>query len=161
MILQDKDWDSLDTIEVPQADDLNKVYSIIYYIQKYPNFADNDQELASLMQITDRQVRYYKAAARILGFLDGDRITQDGIKLINANGSMDLIVAAFQYSHIGTLWSAYYKATSVLDVPLEDKDVINFLSYAFSGRLSDSTKKRRAKTLIKWVNEYKQHIRTK
>lgn len=163
MILQDNEWNSLDTIDVPQADDLNKVYFIVANILRSPNSANNDKYLASIMSISDRQIRYYKSAARILGFLDEqDRVTQAGINLVTSSGDfMDEIVTAFQYSHIGTLWSAYYRVNSVLDVPLEKSEVIKFLDYAFGGRLSDSTKLRRATTLIKWVNEYKQHIHTR
>ena len=163
MIINFNDFNELDSIDAPQADDLHKVYTVTSLIGEEPTLSHDDQLLASKMGIVDRQVRYYKAAARILGFLDSkDCLTKAGRDLLSSQGDfMDTIVTAFQYSNIGVCWCAYYQVSSVLDVPLEITEVIKFLNYAFGANLSDSTKKRRAKTLIKWVNEYSHHIPTR
>ena len=165
MITNFNDFNELDTIDAPQADDLRKVYTVTSLIGggSISSNSNNDQWLAEKMGVVDRQVRYYKSAARILGFLDAkDCLTQAGYNLLSFPGDfMDTMVIAFQYSNIGSLWCAYYQVNSVLDVPLDINNVIEFLDYAFGGNLSDATKRRRAQTLIKWVNEYKQHIHTR
>ena len=163
MITNFNDFNELDTIDAPQADDLRKVYTVTSLIGGGSISSNNDQWLAEEMGVVDRQVRYYKSAARILGFLDAkDCLTQAGYNLLSFPGDfMDTMVTAFQYSNIGSLWCAYYRVNSVLDVPLDINNVIEFLDYAFGGNLSDATKRRRAQTLIKWVNEYKQHIHTR
>ncbi|WGE67148.1 hypothetical protein NYR77_09190 [Actinobacillus equuli subsp. haemolyticus] len=156
-----QDFELLASEDVPQADDLHKVHTLVSLIHNQPTLID-DEQLAREMGIVDRQVRYYKAAARILGFLDSkNRITEQGENLVSSSDYLSNLVTAFQYSHIGMAWSAYYHKDNVLDVPLAEEEVIKFLDYICPSQLSLSTKKRRAHTLIKWVQEYRMIIRTR
>lgn len=69
--------------EVPQADELNKVILTVEAVQ---NDYKSDQKIADYVGFTDRQGRYYRLAAEILGLLKNENnsafLTKTGNELI-------------------------------------------------------------------------------
>lgn len=69
--------------QVPQADELSKVITTVEAVY---NDYKTDQKIADYVGFTDRQGRYYRLAAEILGLLENDNnnasLTQLGEELI-------------------------------------------------------------------------------
>jgi hypothetical protein len=135
---------TLDSRDVPQADDLARVFDIV---QKSVNHEDVDAET---LGITPRQVAYYRRAAKILGLLSESAEPTAAGRLIGRLGPEDRLRAAvvyFESSLCGDAWIRWSKGKTLLDVKPETAG--DFLRASVPG-LADETAGRRAQTLMAW-----------
>ena len=133
----------LTTREIPQANDLLKVFRVVELI------ADTGYVNSQSLGVTERQVSYYKDAGRILGFLAYDRPTPAGrlLALKDKNERMAVAVIHFESSRCGEQWITFSGGKTLLDVKQSTAEA--FLRES-AVQLSGSTLLRRASTLEKW-----------
>jgi hypothetical protein len=133
------------SIEVPQANDLNRLFRMLELIK---NGVDN---IGHELSLSPRQVKYYKQAARILDLLnENDSITSRGSYLLNIPQVERYKVAMllFESSPVGFAWLCYSNQQSVMT--LDPESALGFLQ-SRSSNLSANTIERRSKTLRAWV----------
>ena len=142
---------TIDSNNVPQANDLERVFRIVEMV------ARQEALDADVLEITPRQVGYYRRATKILGFLtESDELTAAG-RLITRLGSEDRLratVVHFESSICGDAWIRWSKGKTLLDV--EPETVTDFLRDSVPG-LSKITAARRAQTLIRWHSVLVEH----
>lgn len=134
--------------DIPQADDLRRVFRIVDLIDK------GNQAGAGALQITPRQIAYYKHAARALGFLDDMNLpTSQGRHLLSADENERLRIAksAFAGSAVGFAWLEWSGVHS-LDA-IDPETARQFLSEV-AVNLSENTRRRRAITLRSWARAF-------
>ena len=143
------------SINVPQADDLNKVLSVVKCKHQHGFLSP------SLLHLTKRQVDYYAHSARILGFLDRNlNFTQSGIKLATTSMPMQLIALAFRNSEIYREWERWSLNSGATMQGHANQFLTDYFLTANlpkHHRLSDNqqgtgTISRRAKTLEDWYS---------
>ncbi len=143
--LQDYLTTRLLSTDVPQADDINRVFRVVELVSLGGGASGSD------IDITPRQIAYYKQAARILGFLDEDNvITNQGRRLVSL-GSVERLNAAksaFETSKIGFAWLRWSEVISLNGIAPNSAN--EFLSESVVN-LSENTIGRRAKTLRSWA----------
>lgn len=135
--------------KVPQADELNKV---ILAVEAVYQECKTDQEIADYIGFTDRQGRYYRLAAEILGLLKNDRnyasLTQTGTELIVLDDSNRI-------KKIRTILKENILFKTILDEidkfpeGISRGELSNFLKENIEG--SESTIERRLSTIINWM----------
>lgn len=135
---------TIDSTDIPQADDLGRVFSIVEKIGRH------EEVSAEAIGITKRQVDYYRRAAKILGLVaESDELTAAG-RLIARLGNDDRLrttVVYFESSICGDAWIRWSGGKTLLDVKPET--ALDFLLASVPG-LSGDTAKRRAVTLNAW-----------
>jgi hypothetical protein len=136
----------VESIEVPQANDLNRLFRMLELI-------DNGEiNIGYQLSLSPRQVEYYQQAARILDLLnENDMITSRGKYLLNLPQVSDRYKVAmllFESSPVGFAWLSYCDQQSVMT--LDPESALNFLE-SQSSNLSTNTIERRSKTLRAWV----------
>jgi hypothetical protein len=136
---------TLDSREVPQANDLTRVFRIAEMVEKREEITPD-----ALGEITRRQVDYYRRAAKILGLLteSGD-ITAAGrlIARLDEQERLRAAVVYFESSVCGDAWIRWSQGKTLLDVNPET--AFEFLQQSVPG-LNQVTAERRAQTLIAW-----------
>lgn len=135
--------------QVPQADELSKV---ITTVEAVFNDYKTDQKIADYVGFTDRQGRYYRLAAEILGLLDNNNnnatLTQLGEELIVLDDENRL-------KKIRTLLRQNDLFHKVLNKIESDENgssrlqILSFLSSLIDG--AESTITRRYSTIINWL----------
>lgn len=149
-VLANLNQQRIESIEVPQADDLNKVFRMIELI------SNGETNLGYHLSLTPRQVNYYKHAARILDLLnESGSLTSRGHYLVGLSQVNRYHVAMlfFESSPVGLAWLCYCGVQSALD--LDPGSAESFLKSQCSD-LADSTAGRRAKTLRDWVRIFQE-----
>lgn len=139
---------TLTSADVPQADDIQRLFRLVELIN-----ATNQAGSAEL-EVTPRQVSYYKHAARILRFLDDDNfVTSHGRHLVSLGNEDRLAVAriAFEGSAVGFAWLTWANARTSDD--LDPSTAFQFLSETVVN-LSEDTRRRRALTLRSWIRSF-------
>lgn len=134
----------LDTSDVPQADNISRIFTILTYLSQG---IDVDSKT---LKITPRQVHYYKQAARVLELLSPKgRLTPRGQQLLRLNEEDRLrtMVVHFESSRPGAAWIRWANGRTLLDVP--QNSAAEFLETA-APALRKTTRKRRARTLTAW-----------
>jgi hypothetical protein len=130
--------------DVPQADDIHRVLRLI-------EISNRQEEITpEALDVTPRQVNYYKQAARVLGFLDArNRLTPAGEQVCRLTGDdrLSFVCASFESSRFGLEWLRWSKAQTLAD--LEASTAERFLNESSIG-LNATTIKRRAQTLVSW-----------
>jgi len=143
----------LSSSQVPQADTLSKVFELVN--NNWINgFLDK-----STLGLSDRHIRYYKDAARILGFISPTgSITSFGQQLLSATDDLKLSITAkcFENSHCGWTWVVWSGVNNFKEI--DPNTAEKFLSEC-AVTLSESTIKRRARTLKKWCEELQEHYK--
>lgn len=135
--------------QVPQADELSKVVATVEAVY---NDYKTDQKIADYVGFTDRQGRYYRLAAEILGLLENDNnnaaLTQLGEELIVLDDENRL-------KKIRTLLKQNILFEKVLN-KIENEEsglsrlqILTFLSNLIDG--AESTIHRRYSTIINWL----------
>lgn len=138
----------IESIEVPQADNLNKLFRMLELMK------DGETNLGYHLSLSPRQVSYYKHAARILNLLDeSGSITSRGqyfIRLSKVN-RYNFAMLMFESSPVGFAWLRYCEVSSALD--LNPGSAEAFLKSQCSN-LAAATVERRAQTLRYWVTAF-------
>ena len=135
--------------QVPQADELSKVVTTVEAVY---NDYKTDQKIADYVGFTDRQGRYYRLAAEILGLLENDNnnatLTQLGEELIVLDDENRL-------KKIRTLLKQNILFEKVLNkIESEERglsrlQILSFLSDLIDG--AESTIHRRYSTIVNWL----------
>ncbi|OOF78695.1 hypothetical protein BKG96_05115 [Rodentibacter caecimuris] len=143
----------LTSINVPQADDLNKVLAVVKCKHQHGFLSP------SLLNLTKRQVDYYAHSARILGFLDRNlNLTQSGVNLATTSMPMQLMALAFRNSDVYQEWESWSLSSGETMQGHANQFLTDYFSTANiprNQRLSNNqqgtgTISRRAKTLEDW-----------
>lgn len=135
--------------QVPQADELSKVVTTVEAV--YNNYK-TDQKIADYVGFTDRQGRYYRLAAEILGLLENDNnnatLTQLGEDLVVLDNENRL-------KRIRTLLKQNILFEKVLNKIESEENglsriqILSFLSNLIDG--AESTIHRRYSTIVNWL----------
>ena len=141
------------TKDIPQADNLQKVITVIDAVY---SGCSTQSQIAKVLEYTERQARYYRHAAKILGFITYDNnnavITNAGkefaeteeediryilirISILN-NSFLDNIVHFVQNKQNGFIW----------------EDVRDYI-LSITDHSAHSTIPRRTKTILSWLEE--------
>jgi hypothetical protein len=146
LVLIDFNQQTVESAEVPQADNLDKLFRMIELMN------DGVADLGILLGLSPRQVNYYKHAALVLDLLNENySITSRGQYLLTLPQVKDrykVVMLLFESSPIGFAWLRYCKKQSVLDI---DPDSAGAFLESRSSNLSINTIGRRARTLRAWV----------
>lgn len=138
----------LGTDKIPQADEIGKIVDIIRYK------ANGQVITPELLNITQRQVRYYEDAAENLGLLDRNRHLTSIGRFVNDQKSFEEKLASlairFESSDCGWSWIKWSNVGSLVD--LNEDTASEFLMSVAPG-LSESTANRRASTLRLWLRK--------
>ncbi|WP_017325924.1 DUF6575 domain-containing protein [Synechococcus sp. PCC 7336] len=148
LALIDFNQQRVESKEVPQADDLNKLFRMLELMK------DGDVRLGYNLSLSPRQVNYYKHAARVLDLLnESGSITSRGQYLISLekNERYNVAMMLFESSPVGFAWLRYSKAQSAIDLDPESAEA--FLNSQCSN-LANTTVGRRAQTLKYWVKSF-------
>ena len=140
---------------IPQADEISRIITFIK--KKYDGKPFNSQT----ENLVERQISYYISAARMLGLTKlGGQLTPIGQKLAEAETLEEqatILIDLFERSVCGWAWLKYSNVKSVFE--LNRESAVPFLLERSSG-LSESTAKRRAVTLRKWLDSFKKYQNT-
>ena len=136
----------LTTHEIPQANDLEKIFLLIAWVAKGTTVTPAAIEVGS-----ERQVQYYRAAARILALLSipEERLTRTGWLLNVAVGDDKYrrLRASFEASACGQAWLEWAGAAKLSDIASDSG--AQFL--AERSELTGDTIGRRANTINVWL----------
>jgi hypothetical protein len=139
--------------DVPQADDLNKLFRMLELIKA------GESNLSYLLELSPRHMSYYRQAARILDLLGlNDAITSRGDYLVSLSHLVEryeIAMMLFESSPVGLAWLRYGDAQTAMD--LEPESSTDFLN-AQSTDLSAATIGRRAQTLRYWVQTFREQL---
>lgn len=138
------------THQVPQADDLQKVFKIID--MKW----NGDDVTPESLKVDKRHVGYYQTAAIQLGFLaTNGSLTSLGHQIASADAELRLRITArcFESSDCGWAWINWSGAKDLTEIDPSTAEA--FLLASCSG-LSLNTANRRARTLTRWCRELKE-----
>ncbi|GAB4539388.1 MAG: hypothetical protein Tsb0020_53140 [Haliangiales bacterium] len=147
--LRPLEYRRLASAEIPQADTLGKVFALLSYL------AEDVEISAATMNITPRQIAYYKQAARILGFLNRENgLTPAGDQVVRLADQPDeqliATVAHFEGSRCGRAWIRWSGGDDLADI---DPDSAEPFLRAVVPTLNPVTARRRAQTLQAWHRE--------
>ena len=144
------------SIDVPQANDLTKV---IYVVEISAD--GRDARKVGIPDVGDRQWDYYFHAARILGLVTAfGATTPAGNQIVRTTDQQERLrrlAFLFETSDIGQAWLTWTGSNSVMALPTEKPNVVDFLTNQTES--GGSTIGRRADCLIKWVTEFRSALR--
>ncbi len=144
-LAQDNASQFLDSIEIPQADDLDRVLRLVDLM------ANHTRVTSENLDVVPRQVAYYKQACRVLRLLDDDNeLTPVGRQVIclqDRKARLAALAVQFETSRCGWRWVEWSQGQSLLDVDIGSAE--EFLDSEATA-LSASTARRRARTLATW-----------
>lgn len=135
---------TIDPSDIPQADDLSRVFHIVAQIAEHKELRPPD------LEITPRELAYYVSAARILGLLTESReVTSAGrsIAKMVPEERLRATVVQFESSVCGKAWIAWSKGRTLLDISPDT--AVDFIK-ANVLEMEGSTVLRRANTLNTW-----------
>jgi hypothetical protein len=140
------------TTDIPQADRLEKV---IQTVEAVNSGLSKDVEIATEIGFTDRQARYYRHAAALLGFIENDHntatITSSGKQLAQANADEKLVLikqAVWQNNFFKDIIRFF--ESSQRDISTEE--LSTFILSKIDNE-AKSTVGRRIKTILSWLEE--------
>lgn len=135
--------------QVPQADELQKVILTVESV--YNNYV-TDLQIADYVGFTDRQGRYYRLAAEILGLLENHNnnasLTTSGKEFIilDEDNRAKKIRTILKENE---LFKAVLDEINLSDDGLSREEILSFLSKIIEG--AESTITRRFSTIINWL----------
>jgi hypothetical protein len=135
----------IESIEVPQADNLDKLFRMLELMR------DGESSLGYHLSLSPRQIAYYKHAGRILDLLnESGSISSRGQYFINLSSveRYKFAMLLFESSPVGFAWLHYCNVTSVLNL---DRDSAGTFLTSQCSDLATATIGRRAQTLRYWV----------
>lgn len=136
-------------IPFPQADDFNKIINILN-ISNIENITNKEKIKIIIGDVTDRQVQYYLSACIFLGILDDKKqMTKLGIYL----RKLSMIDQEIELARIiisKDVFGYVYFLEKRINTKLFRSEVIDIMKkYALFN--SEEVYKRRAQTIIKWI----------
>ena len=143
----------LSSWQVPQANNLLNVFKLV------ENYWSNGFLDKNTIELSDRHVRYYNDAARLLGFISATgSVTSLGQQLLTAPDELKLSITAkcFENSHCGWTWIVWSGVNNFSEI--DPTTAYKFLKEC-ALTLSDKTIVRRANTLRKWCNFLQEHYK--
>lgn len=143
--LKDISTEYVNSSDVPQADDFDKVLRVVDIT--YAGMQPTPENL----HIVQRQLRYYRHAAEVMGYVEDDVLTAQGQWIARLKDQQEerLHRAALQFevTRIAQAWMRWNRVDTLDET--DPESAFQFLEARAFG-LSESTKKRRAKTLVSW-----------
>lgn len=136
---------SLNSDDIPQADSLERLFLLVDVIA-----SGLPVDSPSLGDVSPRQILYYKAAARILGWMEDDFLTPAGrqISRLAQDERLKVFAVHFESTALATAWIQWSDGQTLLDVvPGTARQFL--LEKVHS--LSAVTAGRRASTLESWL----------
>ncbi len=154
--LENNTFNILDSIKVPQANDIDKVIEVLELKKKGKEIS---HELIGDLN-SPRQIQYYTDAAYSLGLLTKDKyLTSAGRFLLSKkdiSNRYQILADRFESSDFGWCWMHWAKVTSMIE--LDPNTASDFIRESVPG-LGTATAKRRATTLSKWQKKLAPHHR--
>lgn len=146
--------DPVKTTYVPQADDPSKLVALAEGVAEG---LTTPEQLARRFQFDPRQSHYYGEAAEELGLLTRERgrgfvLTDDGRRIVRMNSddaAHELILSMFRLPVFRSIADGAIDAGSPA---IQAESVPAIVTNASRGRYSGSTVKRRAQSVIAWLN---------
>ena len=137
--------------DIPQADNLNDVANVINAIS---SGAETYQDIASIIRKTDRQGRYYRLAAELLGFIKNHRnksvLTLKGKEFLRKRNDQDaLLRTAILNCKIIQRMIPFFELNTN---GITREQIIDFLKEITRSK-SKTMMPRRASTIISWLKE--------
>lgn len=135
--------------EVPQADELRKVIMTVEAV-----YYDNNtfKKIADYVGFTERQGRYYRLAAIILGFLENDNnnaiLTYEGRTIVGLN-SNDQMIFLRSILRSNILFQHILYEIGIRDEGISKPELLDFLLNIIDG--AEETIKRRYNTVVSWL----------
>lgn len=146
---------SFDLDEIPQANDLEKVGLAVVAVSKGNS---TYQQIAEYIGFTERQGRYYRRAAEILGLIKSDGrnnsvLTDAGQAFITATKREKNLVVALKPSLLGIplLREVYERVSNTATV--DDADILECLIELSGVKKSNVTIVRRLSTFVSWLKQ--------
>jgi hypothetical protein len=143
--------------EIPQANDLTKVGMVAIAVSKNKN---TFQEISKFIGFTDRQGRYYRKAAEILGLIEQtsrnhSQLTSAGTLFVKeCKSEKDVTNAIKPYLlSIPLLREVYEKVSSKSNV--DEEDILEILIELAGVKRSNTTIVRRLSTFVSWLKQAK------
>ena len=133
---------------VPQANNISRIISALEII-----YSGDD---LSRLGVSDRQVKYYLQAVRLLGLTDNDSsLTPFGRLLVSSSEDAKLkgLLSAFELSECGKAWVSWSGVSDINEV--EPGTAIAFLNDCCPELRGQSTLLRRASTIRGWLRKCK------
>lgn len=154
--LDEVSYSTIDSIKIPQANDIDKVITVLKMINNgVPLIHENIEGLTSR-----RQVQYYRAAAYALGLTTKDnQLTAAGNFIISHSEKMNqyqILADRFESTDFGWAWMKWAHVKYMTE--LDPNTAADFLMTSVPG-LSEDTATRRATTLKKWLAKLKPYHR--
>lgn len=151
--LEDINGCVLSTSKIPQADELDNVMK--YLVLRQASIEVTEDSFG----LVDRQIRYYKDAAVLLGYLTkNSSLTSQGRYLLerdNHEERLRLIASSFRSTDCAMAWRKWAGKETIAEV--EPESSVQFIRDSVPG-LSEKTAGRRAKTLTRWLRDLKQYF---
>lgn len=142
----------LTTHEIPQANDLDKIFALVEC-----SFKGDAVTPTAIGVTTERQVQYYKAAARLLSLIStpGGELTRAGwlVHVANGDDKYRRLCTAFEASPCGQAWLEWANKSKLNEIP--PNSAAPFL--AERSQLTGDTISRRASTLNMWLEELRKY----
>ena len=139
-------WGMNNSIPFPQADDINKVITLV---QAGDEIIENKEKAKEVINVgSPRQVSYYLSALQYLNYLGRNKkLTERALKLKNSKSELvsDIYNQLLEDKLFGKAYHDF-KATGQVNI-----DKVTFDLKKESQRLSESTLRRRASTIRAWV----------
>lgn len=137
--------------DVPQADDVRK---IILTIQAVENGSRTYTDIAEAIgHLTERQGRYYRKAAEILGFIKNknnySELTRQGQTFVDAGCPERMLKDAMLATPVINRLLSFRQSLGRL---MNKDDIEVFLFNAIGRDEESNTDNRRSQTLIEWLN---------
>ncbi|MCG9708714.1 hypothetical protein L1D46_07830 [Pseudoalteromonas sp. Isolate3] len=139
---------------VPQANDVERIITYIY------NKSHGIPFTAESEGIDQRQINYYMSASKMMGFVNHGLLTPIGWKLSEATLEEEqykILKDRFETSRCGWAWMKFCNVNSALELGPETAE--DFLRERSTG-LSESTLVRRASTLRKWPEVFRNKLQS-
>ena len=134
----------------PQADNFDRIVSIVN-IQDIETLKDKHALSVILGEITERQVQYYISACQFLGILDSDKNFTEKGDYIRSLGESEQFVEFAKLIVSKDIFGDVYFSQTMLGSYFSREDVIEIMHSRNLGFESDEMYKRRAQTVVKWV----------
>ncbi|MDB9475348.1 hypothetical protein [Dolichospermum circinale] len=144
--------------DIPQADNLERVLDFAYLLTQYPSSPSIlRQKFLEIDALHERQYWYYLKAVEILGLAnERQEPTASCYILHRLQNEAKKRFLAYQFisSKVGSAWFNWQNANDLSDI--QPESATQFL-LEVCPKLSETTVKRRAKTLKSWLNIFLQH----
>ena len=142
-------WGSSNNFPFPQANDINKIISILMSDESV--LSDKEKVMEIINVTSPRQVAYYFSAMQFLGLLTYDKkFSKDAKYICGSKSKIESYIYAFlEKSDLFKITYDAFKTTHKIDKEFV-KDVVK--KSIKEDMLSDSTIERRVSTINAWVN---------